>query len=225
MTGKNDFDAPRAQVSVVDAGGAFSVGGVKDKSMDKSMDPWAQAMLAVAESRDKQAFIALFDYFAPRINGYLQKLGLSPSLAEDMTQDVMSVIWLKADLFDPTKSSVTTWVYRVARNRRIDLVRRDRLDFFDPTTANPLDQTPDISQNDALEELDLSQREEIMRQALKSLPPEQRVLIDQSFFQGLSHGEIAQQTGLPLGTVKSRIRLAFARLRRALAEHGLSQSA
>ena len=181
-----------------------------------TLEPTEQARLAlrVAQERDRDAFARLFDPFAPRIAGYLQRLGLDAGQAEEMTQEVMVVLWHKAALFDPAKSSLATWLYRVARNRRIDAVRRDRsylIDATDPIFQPSEEETPD-------EAMDARQREERVRQAMEELPAEQLELVRLAFFIGLSHSEIAERCGLPLGTVKSRIRLAFARLRRVLEE-------
>ncbi|MVA96453.1 sigma-70 family RNA polymerase sigma factor [Nitratireductor sp. CAU 1489] len=169
-------------------------------------------MARVAAGRDRNAYTALFDHFAPRINGFLQKQGMETGAAEDLTQEVMAVMWHKAHLFDPAKSSLATWLFRVARNRRIDGLRRDRshlIDPHDPFFQPDPAEAPDTS-------LDGRQRDERVRLALASVPDEQMGLIRLAFFNGLTHSQIAERTGLPLGTVKSRIRLAFARLRRAL---------
>ena len=162
---------------------------------------------------------SLFDYFAPRIHAYLLRLRLDPVVADELTQEVMTTLWLKADLFDRSKSTVATWLYRVARNRRIDLLRRDR---EDAAGANPALEVPDPTLP-ADDSLDVSQREAMIRAALKDLPEEQLALIRLAFFDGLSHSEIAARTELPLGTVKSRLRLAFSRLRRALESQMVSQ--
>lgn len=171
----------------------------------------------VARHRDRLAFTRLFDHFAPRLNGYLQRLGSDAALAEEVTQDVMMTLWHKAALFDPSKSSVSTWLFRIARNRRIDLMRRNRVDYLDPNepALAPVD-NPEIDRM-----IDIQQREEAVRQAMVQLPPEQLALVKLAFFEGLSHGDIAERTQLPLGTVKSRIRLAFTRLRRALEAEGV----
>ncbi len=182
-------------------------------------------VIAVAQRRDRDAFIVLFDYFAPRLNSYLQRLGSPSSLAEDITQDVMQSLWLKAELFDPAKSSLGTWIYRVARNRRIDSLRRERLDYFDPqdlTQNAAMDRPSDEPNPETL--LDGWQREVMVRHALEALPQDQVDLIKLAFFEDLSHSEIAARTGLPLGTVKSRIRLAFTRLRRQLESTGLTDA-
>ena len=166
----------------------------------------------VAAQRDRQAFIELFDYFAPRINAYLQRLGMKQGLAEDLAQDVMLTLWQKAHLFDPAKSSLSTWLFRVARNRRIDVLRRDRSGLIDP--HDPIFQPAAPEPADS--GMDAAQRDARIRLAMKDLPAEQLALIRLAFFDGLPHTEIAEKTGQPLGTVKSRIRLAFARLRKAI---------
>ncbi len=185
-----------------------------------SADDYADLVEAVATRRDRNAFARLFDFFAPRIYAYLLRLRLDPGVADELTQEVMTTLWLKADLFDRGKSSVGTWLFRIARNRRIDLLRRNREDAV--AEARPPDMPDPAPAPD--DSLDMSQREARIRAALKLLPPEQLDLVRLAFFEGLSHGDIAAQTGLPLGTVKSRLRLAFTRLRRALESEGLTRS-
>jgi RNA polymerase sigma factor (sigma-70 family) len=166
----------------------------------------------VANDRDRQAFEELFDFFAPRINAYLRRLGLDPAGAEEICQDVMVTLWHKAGLFDPAKSSLSTWLFRIARNRRIDLARRnkgDSLDQDDPMLQPEPDPLPDAG-------IDLVVREGKVRAAMSQLPPEQYEVIRFAFFLGYPHSRIAEETGLPMGTVKSRIRLAFARLKTIL---------
>jgi RNA polymerase sigma-70 factor (ECF subfamily) len=183
----------------------------------KSPDELAALAAAVAQRRDKDAFISLFDYFSPRIAAYLARLGTESTQAEELAQEVMVTLWRKADQFDPAKSSLATWLYRIARNRRIDVLRRDRIDFFDPMeNAHDVGEDPQTDR-----QIDMQQREEVLRAALNSLPEEQLMLVRLAFFEGLSHSEIAERAGLPLGTVKSRIRLAFTRLRRKLESDGV----
>lgn len=177
-------------------------------------------VLAVAQRRDRAAFATLFDHFGPRLNGFLMRQGCDAALAEEIVQDTFSTLWRKADLFDPAKSSVSTWLYRIARNRRIDLARRDRSDRIDP--EDPILHPAAEADPDAM--LDAQQREEALRLALGSLPQEQLELVRLAFFEGLSHAQVAARTGLPLGTVKSRIRLAFTRLRRALEADGVVEA-
>lgn len=176
-----------------------------------------ELVLAVARDRDREAFARLFDHFGPRLHAYLLRLGSDAGSAEEILQDVMTTLWTKAHLFDPTKSSLATWLYRIARNRRIDTLRRDRLDFFDPMDA------PEIAAEDegADRRIDMQVREDRIRVSLEGLPEEQLSLVRMAFFDDLSHSEIAEKTGLPLGTVKSRIRLAFTKLRRSLEANGV----
>lgn len=177
-----------------------------------SADTHARLMARVVEGRDRAAFAELFDHFAPRLVGWLMRTGSDRAQAEELTQEVMTTLWTKAHLFDPGKSSLATWLHRVARNRRIDAARRDRsgsIDVEDPI----LRPEPSPSADGGL---DARQREAAVAVALERLPEEQQSMIRLAFFEELSHSEIATRTGLPLGTVKSRIRLAFARLRDGL---------
>lgn len=169
---------------------------------------------AVARGRDRSAFAALFDHFGPRIKAYLLRLGADEAMAEEVAQDVMVTLWRKAELFDRRKSSAATWLFRIARNRRIDVLRRSRTVSVDAETLVIEDENlpdPDVT-------LDEDRRQGRIRRALAQLPPEQLQLVELAFYTELSHSQIAEETGLPLGTVKSRIRLAFGRLRRILEE-------
>lgn len=175
-------------------------------------DRFASLVERVAEHRDRAAFVQLFDHFAPRLNAHLRRMGADAAVAEEIAQEVMVVLWRKAALFDRTKSSVATWLYRIARNRRIDLLRRDRsalIDAEDPALQPSGVPAPDDG-------IDARTREDKVRAAMRLLPPDQLALVRLAFFDGLSHSEIATREGLPLGTVKSRIRLAFGRLRKQL---------
>jgi RNA polymerase sigma factor (sigma-70 family) len=181
---------------------------------------FAALVTAVADRKDRVAFTTLFGHFAPRLNAYLQRLGTDPTTAEEIAQEVMVTLWRKAALFDPAKSTLATWLFRIARNRRIDVLRRERLAFLD--TQDPVLETTDESDIDA--QVDLSQRGEAVRLALEGLPEEQLSLVRLAFFDGLSHSQISERTGVPLGTVKSRIRLGFARLRRSLEAGGVAEA-
>lgn len=173
---------------------------------------YSDLIVKVATDRDKAAFVELFDHFAPRLKGYLMKQGADEALAEEIAQDVMVTLWRKAELFDPAKASASTWLYRVARNRRIDRLRRQKTAELDPEEPS-LQPTP---LPDVADEMDARLREERVRMAMDQLPDEQREVVRLAFFIGQSHSEIAEETGLPLGTVKSRIRLAFGRLRQLI---------
>jgi RNA polymerase sigma-70 factor (ECF subfamily) len=136
-------------------------------------------------------------------------VGLEPARAEDLTQDVMVAVWRKAASFDRSKAGVSTWIYRIARNRRIDLFRRERtatLDPDEPMLSPEAEALPDAA-------LLAGQQGALIARAMAELPPEQRDMIRAAFYEDLSHSEIAERTGLALGTVKSRMRLAFEKLR------------
>lgn len=161
---------------------------------------------------DREAFAALFQVYAPKIKGYLLRLGAPPAQAEELAQDVMITVWQKAGQFDSGQASVSTWLYTIARNRRIDVIRRERRPEFDPEDPLLVPE-PEVQPDAALTAAD---REARLHAAMKDLPEEQARLLRQAFFEAKSHSEIAAVTGLPLGTVKSRLRLAFARLKKAL---------
>jgi RNA polymerase sigma factor (sigma-70 family) len=174
------------------------------------MTDWAELLIRVRDRQDKAAFGALFRHFAPRVKGFLMKSGAGATLAEECAQDVMATLWQKAHLFDPTRASVSTWVFTIARNRRIDAFRRAR-------RAEPeeLDWGPE-AEPDQAEVMEAQQETERLGRALAALPGAQRKLIERAFYGELSHSEIAAETGLPLGTIKSRIRLALDKLRQQM---------
>lgn len=170
----------------------------------------------ISDDQDKAAFAELFEHFAPRLKAYLLRLGAHSGQAEELVQEVMITLWRKADLFDSAKSSLATWLFRIARNRRIDALRRDKRSELDPDDPSLHPQ----GEAEAGEMMDAQMRDERVRASLKHLPEEQLQLVRMAFFQGLSHSQISEETGLPLGTVKSRIRLAFSRLRKSLETDG-----
>lgn len=170
---------------------------------------WVEEMARIARG-DQAAFAALFGHFAPRVKAYLIKSGSSAAAAEDCVQDVMATVWHKAGQFDPARASVATWVFSIARNRRIDLLRKARRPEPEDLPWGP------EAEPDPADAFALQQDSARLGQALKALPQAQRELIEKAYFGDLSHGEIAGVTGLPLGTIKSRIRLALDKLRQAL---------
>lgn len=173
-------------------------------------DPFAHDRLieAVALHRDREAFAELFSYFAPRLKAWLIKSGATPGAAEDFAQDAMLTVWRKADLFDARKARAATWIFTIARNRRLDMLRRD---------ARPLP-VPEIELAEQTVErpdeiVALSQDAARVRDALSQLKPDQVEVLRLAFFMDSPHPEIARQLDLPLGTVKSRIRNAMIKLR------------
>ena len=171
---------------------------------------------AVAETADRPSFAALFRHFAPRIKGYLVRTGTDEALAEELAQETMVALWRRAARFDPARAQVSTWLYTIARNLRIDHHRRRA----DATAEAPDDWDPEQQPADAHltpdELLHAAQRERGVLQALAALPPEQAQVLQLAFFEEHPHGRIAEVLGIPLGTVKSRIRLAVTHLRRTM---------
>jgi RNA polymerase sigma-70 factor (ECF subfamily) len=171
-------------------------------------------VVAVGRARDRAAFKELFDHFAPRVKGYLMRLGAGGAVAEDLAQEAMLTLWRKAELFDPEKASASTWIFTIARNLRIDAIRKERrpeIDANDPTFLPEAERQAD-------ETMDWAKAEDRLKLALADLPREQAQIIELSFLADKPHSAIAAELGLPLGTVKSRIRLAMARLRLALGD-------
>lgn len=189
---------------------APSGGGARAPGYDRNA--MADCIEAVAARQDRAAFATVYDYFAPRLKGYLMRLGAGDALAEELAQEVMITVWRKAHQFDRRQSSVATWLYTIARNRRIDVLRREKFPDYDPDDPLLLP-AEEVQPDDAVE---AGQREEKVRAALETLPEEQAELIQLAFFRGWTHSEIAEKQDLPLGTVKSRLRLAFRKLKTSL---------
>lgn len=171
-------------------------------------------VLKVAESRDKQAFRLLFSHFAPRIKSFLLKQKVSDEIAEDLTQEVMVTLWQKAHMFDPAKARLSTWIFRIARNKFIDKVRRKKYVEVDVDNHIQMMEAPEKTDTGVIQNQDKTR----ITLAMETLKPELRSVIELSFYQDLSHSQISAQLGLPLGTVKSRMRVAFQRLRAELGD-------
>lgn len=169
-------------------------------------------MLAIRDQRDKTAFKRLFDHYAPRLKGFVMRAGAPQAQAEDIVQDVMLTIWRKAHLFDPERAQVSSWIYQIARNRQIDVIRKEARPV--PEALANEDETDD--EPDAGQVLAMEQETDKLRQALEKLAPAQREMIERAYLGELTHTEIRDATGLPLGTIKSRIRLGLERLRHEL---------
>ena len=180
----------------------------------KDGEALAGLVKAVADHSDRSAFITLFKYFGPRVKGFLMRQGASDSEAEDLVQDVLMTVWRKAGQFDPAKAAVSTWVFTIARNRRIDVLRRERRPEPDPEDPM-LAAEPEPSAEAHMTTARIQTR---MRAALKTLPADQAEVVSLSFYEDLAHSEIAARLGIPLGTVKSRLRLAFRKVRAQVGE-------
>ncbi|MBC6441481.1 MAG: sigma-70 family RNA polymerase sigma factor [Rhodospirillales bacterium] len=178
------------------------------------LGPHESDLVAVGRNGDRVAFRRLFEHFAPRLHSFLLRKNSSPALAEDVVQDVFASVWRRSSTFDPSKASASTWIFTIARNRRIDLARRARpeVDINDPATV------PEEADHSPLpdERANHSQMSRLLANAVTTLPKEQSDLIAMAYQRDMSHSEIADELGLPLGTVKSRLRLALNKLRHAM---------
>jgi RNA polymerase sigma-70 factor (ECF subfamily) len=176
-------------------------------------DP-ADWITAIALREDRAAFAALFAFYAPRIKTMLMRAGASADSGEDIAQETLLTVWRKAAYFDPSRASAAAWVYTIARNIRIDRLRhlqRAKLYALQEPIESEEPERPDAA-------LSSAQRADRVRAALGQIPQEQVQVLKLSFFEGRAHGDIAQQLDLPLGTVKSRLRLAMNRLRHLLGD-------
>ncbi len=166
----------------------------------------------IASFKDKTAFSELFKLVGPRIKGYLMKLGSSDVAAEDILQEVMLTVWRKSETFDRSKAAVSTWLFTIARNKRIDMLRKEIRPQLDP-----LDPMLSPNQEAAADDIYGSNQEAMkISKAIEQLPTDQAVLIKMTYYEDKSHSIIADELKMPLGTVKSRIRLASTRLRKLL---------
>jgi len=173
----------------------------------------ARELLERVARRDREAFAAFFLLVAPKVKGYLLRLGSVAAAAEELTQDVMLTVWRKADQFNAAKAGALTWVFVIARNRRIDALRREHSTVT--YGASPPD-APDEETPLASDTISDAQRDSRVRAAMETLAPDQREVVRRSFFEEQPHSEIAEALCLPLGTVKSRLRLAMTKLRAKL---------
>lgn len=167
-------------------------------------------MLRVKIDRDRAAFAALFDHFAPRLKGFVIRGGTPAAQAEEVIQDVMLTVWRKAEQFDPHRAQVSAWIYQIARHRQIDIARKEARPVPEELKEDP------GAEADASQVLAIEQESEHLKQALQRLSEDQRVIVEKAYLGELTHQEIQTQTGLPLGTIKSRIRLGLERLRHDL---------
>jgi RNA polymerase sigma-70 factor (ECF subfamily) len=166
----------------------------------------------IAMKRDRGAFSELFDYFAPRIKSFMIRKGVSAELAEDLVQETLVAVWTKAALYSPEKGTVSTWIFTIARNLRIDRARRESsahfidIEGFDAAADEP----------DGEDRLTRVQQDSQVIRALAQIPAEQREILILSYVDDVPQSEIATRLRMPLGTVKSRMRLAYRRLRKML---------
>lgn len=171
---------------------------------------WVENLCSIRDNRDEAAFIRVFEHFGPRVKAFLMKTGMDAALSEECAQEVLVTVWNKAHLYDATRASPSTWIFTIARNKKIDVLRKQKRPEPEDLPWGP------EAEPDQADVIGLQQESEQLGRALRDLPEKQRELIEKAYFGDLSHSEIAAQTGLPLGTIKSRIRLALERLRHSL---------
>jgi RNA polymerase sigma-70 factor (ECF subfamily) len=180
--------------------------------MGRDNQNYADKVKAVAVSNDRGAYASLFAHYAPRVKAYLMRTGSHASLAEEIAQETLLTVWRKAALFDPAKAEASTWIFTIARNLRIDAIRRERrpeIDWDDPALAPPTE----IGADDRIA---ASQNAARVREAMAKLSAEQLEVLKLFYFEDKPHSVIETHLGIPIGTVKSRLRLALARLRSAM---------
>ena len=172
---------------------------------------WSAMLAELAISRDRQLFIRLFRHFSPRIKGYIMKLGLTEATAEELTQEAMLSVWRKTHLYDPGKAAASTWIYTLARNLSIDWMRKQKYPEYDLDSWHE-----EVGEPAVLELVEQAVMSDQVAMAIRQLPDNQAQVIIMSFYEGRSHSEIADRLSIPLGSVKSRIRLASEKLKQAL---------
>lgn len=176
----------------------------------------ASLIRRIAETQDRGAFAALFAYYFPRVKAYMLRVGASPAGAEEFAQEALLRVWRKADSFDPRTAAASTWIFVIARNLRIDRLRGERnIDGFERDPSEEPD-APPTGEAIAI----MNERRSRLHAALAALPAEQAHIIELFYFEEHPHSEIARMLGVPLGTVKSRVRLAVQRLRAELEDLG-----
>lgn len=185
----------------------------KPARSDKPKDEWAASMLRVAQHRDAEAFSELFSHFGPKVKAYglsLNSMHTSPEMADELVQEVMIKVWEKARFFKPEKANVSTWIFAIARNCRIDYLRKMKR-ITSPLSADDLWPVFEEPEPEALTDLNYSGLQ--IEKVVDNLPSEQVAILREVYIEGKTHAEVSKQTGLPLGTVKSRLRLAMEKLR------------
>ncbi len=175
---------------------------------DNKIDKYSKLLMDIGSKKDKKSFIELFEYFAPRIKSYLIGTGCTAEQAEEITQETMFNVWNKAGSFDSSKALASTWIYTIARNKKVDALRKRNKSDFDMKDPHFIPEGDDIDTK-----IEKAESTAAISRAISGLPQEQSDIIYKNFFEDKSHGDIAKELDIPLGTVKSRIRLAMRKLR------------
>ncbi len=189
---------------------AMKTRNIKAESISvNSDDELSLCIELIGKNQDKSAFGTVFRYFAPRLKSFLVKAGSTDSQAEEVIQEVMIAVWTKSYTYDSSKSSVSTWIYTIARNKRIDKIRKEKRHYLSESDEGleiPVDSTQE-------KEIFSAQVSNCLKKYMASLPKEQSMLLKLSYFYNKTHADISEELKIPLGTVKSRIRLALTKMR------------
>lgn len=171
-----------------------------------AMDQATKDLVRFRAQKSEACFGVVYREFAPKLNGYLLRRRISPAVAEDIMQEIFVAIWHKIDQFDPKRGPASAWIYQITRHKMIDYLRREPM---------PMSVTPEIADStaDAASHHEFLSEVAALRRALTSLNPDQRQMVEQAFLAERDHNDLARSYDLPLGTVKSRIRLGLEKLR------------
>jgi RNA polymerase sigma-70 factor (ECF subfamily) len=213
VAGTGNFKVPGSESVNKPSGNFKAASSLPEQATTLTVEAMAPLIVAIAEQQDRQAFVQVYGYFAPRVKSFLVGKGLTQAAADDVMQEVMLAVWQKASSYDVAKARLSTWVFTIARYKYIDRLRHEGRR---PTETADFDlhKSEDMPSDD---EVLQEQRQDTVQLAIAKLPANQQSVIFLSFVKGLAHSEIAEQLGIPLGTVKSRIRRSFAQLREELA--------
>lgn len=178
----------------------------------------ARDMRQVSEDRDREAFSRLYDHFAPMIRAFCYKSNPGARLlADEVVQDVMLKIWQKAGQFDDQKASINTWIYTLTRNCRIDYLRKNGKHVSDIDPEPIWDSLVDENEN-LLASVQLARQSSVLNEKLAKLSSDQRQILSKVYLEGKTQQETADELDIPLGTVKSRTRLALQRMSMLMGE-------
>ncbi|PZR34828.1 MAG: RNA polymerase subunit sigma [Caulobacter segnis] len=187
----------------------------RNRAVTTTSRDFDDCVLRIAADRDRAAFATLFDHYAPRVKALLMRSGSPPAAAEELAQETLLSVWRKAHLFNPDRASSAAWIFTIARNLRIDSLRRGDASVYAADLALAADEP---EQPDAI--LSGAQDAELVRAAMRTLNPDQARAIEMAFFQEQTHTQISQSLGVPLGTVKARIRFGMMKLRAFIERDG-----
>ena len=218
QSGAPSFGRENGQMNrLADGTRKYSNAMTADRSTPTDAAHWGRLIEAVAAHQDRAAFAELFDHFAPRVKTFMRRSGASEESADELAQEAMMAVWRKAALFEPSSAGASAWIFTIARNLRIDALRRAwRIGAYETSDIDAEFQVDDASPPDS--QVAAIQAEKRVRAALAKLSDEQVQVLELSFYEDKAHAEIAQILQIPLGTVKSRLRLAMNRLRNLLDE-------